>query len=76
MITKLKEWLASRKKAKLEKTDDAEVLEDNMDVDSEIDEEEKKVEEKETASAEVEETKTEKERHADDFLEKLRSRGR
>lgn len=76
MFTKLKEWLASRKKAKLEKKDDAEILEDNMDVDSEIDEEEKKVEEKKTVSAEVEEPKTEKEQRADDFLEKLRNRGR
>ena len=75
-FTKLKEWLASRKKAKLEKKDDAEILEDNMNVDSEIDEEEKKVEEKKTTSAEVEEPKTEKEQRADDFLEKLRNRGR
>lgn len=82
ILTKLKNWLSSRKQSKLEKRkDDAEILEDNMNSDSEIDEEEYKKNEDKDMTAESKavvekEVKTEKEQRADDFLEKLRSRGR
>lgn len=79
LLTKLKNWLTNRKTEKIneKKSDDAEILEDNMNVDSEVDDIKK--EENNTSDEKVtaqEELKSEKEQRADDFLEKLRNRGR
>lgn len=83
LLTKVKEWFANirirrqNKKDEIEK-DDAEILVDNMDADSEYDGSDSLAPRKSENSNEKEdeEVKTVKEQRAEDFLEQLRNRGR